>query len=665
MKVALILTLLASVASALEMPRSSMTSDLLRRRRVLRADSSSSTLVVDPNQCEICSPNYKSKPVSLTFEYRPNGQNSKYQDATKASCRAGTYPASTTIQVNGNTFSLVSQGSTFTVEGSFGANTVFAFGDGTSCTVHTSCSVPLVVGDQIGPFLVVAGAGVLGGECRVNLQPTPPTPVPAPTNPPAECELCSPNNKDKPTQLTVMYLPDGKNSRYQDASKASCRAGTYPASASIKFTNKDGRTNVFEPVMEGDLIILAGLFDANSEFYFGDGSSCTIHTSCSAPLIAGDQIGPFLLVGGITKSGNECNVLPLPVPPPTQSPVPPPTTPPALPTSGPPSPSGNPGNTPVPTPFPTAAAQTPSPTPAAVPTEPPSAAPVPGTGAPVDSSPFFSPVAPVPNPTQAPTSFVYPARCATIIECDPAIEGPDRIDVCFGLRGGPAFTQCVPRDNLNNVLKKNKSNFCGVCPPTAPPTPAPTTAQPTLRPTSLTDYCGTEPIRECDAGSGPDSGIEFCVEIPGQPFGDSCVEKKSLERVADQGECGPCPPRPTIPPSPAPVPPTAAPVLPSPSPTGQFDGCNVQIPCITAGQQGVRVCVTSVGFLDTCVLPRNVQTALTFGFCGECPSAPPSTSPTTTPTLTPSISPSSFPVSYRLVKIFGAMNPHTYVISIF
>ena len=58
----------------------------------------------------------------------------------------------------------------------FQANTMFNFADGTSCTIHTSCSVPLVAGDQIGPFVVIAGSGELGFECDIDqIQPPSPT----------------------------------------------------------------------------------------------------------------------------------------------------------------------------------------------------------------------------------------------------------------------------------------------------------------------------------------------------------------------------------------------------------------------------------------------------------------------------------------------------------
>lgn len=103
--------------------------------------------LLQENQCEICSKENKDgKPTTLVLEYIPDGKNSQFQDESKASCRARMYPSSTSIEVDGDTFNNVAQGDriTLTTDDKFDANTEFDFGDGTSCSIHTSCSVPLV-----------------------------------------------------------------------------------------------------------------------------------------------------------------------------------------------------------------------------------------------------------------------------------------------------------------------------------------------------------------------------------------------------------------------------------------------------------------------------------------------------------------------------------------
>lgn len=102
--------------------------------------------LLQDDQCEICSKENKdNKPTTLVLEYIPAGKDSQFQ-GDKASCRARMYPTSTSIEVDGTTFNNVAQGDriTLTADNKFDANTDFDFGDGTSCSIHTSCSVPLV-----------------------------------------------------------------------------------------------------------------------------------------------------------------------------------------------------------------------------------------------------------------------------------------------------------------------------------------------------------------------------------------------------------------------------------------------------------------------------------------------------------------------------------------
>ena len=117
-----------------------------------------------------------------------------------------------------------------------------------------------------------------------------------------QCEICSQDDQTKPDYLLIEYMPQGVDSHYQDSSKASCVEGSYPTSTTLKMTNMDGDQQSFD-VQLGSVFSVGGPFDANTEFFFSDGSDCTIHTSCSAPLVAGDQIGPFKVL-----AGSECNI---------------------------------------------------------------------------------------------------------------------------------------------------------------------------------------------------------------------------------------------------------------------------------------------------------------------------------------------------------------------
>lgn len=142
---------------------------------------------------------------------------------------------------------------------------------------------PDSVGDQIGPFLVVGGFNEEGEGCSGSTGPTlPPSPTP-PTVPPAEeCEICSRDYKNKPLSLILEYSPQGKNSKYQNEGKASCRAGAYPPQTTV---GVPAVGQSYGPLVEGDRILLDGPFRATTEFTFVGASACTIHTSCSVPLV--------------------------------------------------------------------------------------------------------------------------------------------------------------------------------------------------------------------------------------------------------------------------------------------------------------------------------------------------------------------------------------------
>ena len=181
----------------------------------------------------------------------------------------------------------VQAGTIFEIVGPFDSSTEFSFSDGSGCSFHTSCSVPLVVGDQLGPFKLLAG-----NECNTG---GPPQTIPEPV-----CEICSKQNRNKPDKLTLMYKSDGKNSDYQDSSKATCRERIYPTDTTIATTNKKGQLQRID-VTDGTVFQINGQFNSGTVFKFGNGLSCYIHTSCSVPLMAGDQIGPFVVL-----EGNDC-----------------------------------------------------------------------------------------------------------------------------------------------------------------------------------------------------------------------------------------------------------------------------------------------------------------------------------------------------------------------
>ena len=168
-----------------------------------------------------------------------------------------------------------------------------------------------------------------------------------------QCVICSKENKNKPDKLTLMYKSDGKNSDYQDSKKATCREAMYPTSTTIATTNKEDQVQTID-VTDGTVFGIHGKFNSETKFKFENGFACYIHTSCSVPLVAGDQIGPFVIL-----EGNDCKHSVSPSAQPSPSPSAQPTgTPSTPPTTGPsPSPSIHPTGTPStpPTPGPSPA----------------------------------------------------------------------------------------------------------------------------------------------------------------------------------------------------------------------------------------------------------------------------------------------------------------------
>ena len=380
----------------------------------------SDTRQLPSGQCEICSRDNKNRPAYLTIEYVPQGVDSQYQDSSKASCVEGWYPPSTTLEItnkdgNEQVFD-VQAGSVFRVGGPFDAVTQLSFSGGSACSIHTSCSVPLVAGDQIGPFKVLAG-----NECNVGNFTTA---VPF-FSEPEECVICSKENKNKPDKLTLQYKSDGESSEYQDSSVAPCIEGIYPTSTTIAMTNKDGKTQLI-PVVDGSVFEIDGPFQADTVFEFGGGSSCSIHLSCSVPLVAGDQIGPFVVL-----EGNECKYE---TSAPSSSPS---SSPSSLPTNPKPTKSPSPTASPTAQPSPSPTAQ-PSLSPTAQPSPSPSSKPSPSPSSKPTGTPSTPPTpGPSSSPTNSPTASMAPTQAVCVAVDKPQYPYGDEILVSYNINFNP------------------------------------------------------------------------------------------------------------------------------------------------------------------------------------------------------------------------------------
>jgi len=173
-----------------------------------------------------------------------------------------------------------------------------------------------------------------------------------------DCEICGATEWERPKFLKLRYVSDGAESFYQSDSASSCKDKLYPLSTKVLVSGhgtydlEDGDEFLVEP---------AAGFATVTEFSFSDGYSCRFHMSCSEPIVAGDQFGPFLILAG-NECKDEAGSLPpftIPsTPGPTDSPIeptstPPPTRPPTPGPTRPPTPEPTRPPTPEPTDAPT------------------------------------------------------------------------------------------------------------------------------------------------------------------------------------------------------------------------------------------------------------------------------------------------------------------------
>jgi uncharacterized surface protein with fasciclin (FAS1) repeats len=122
-------------------------------------------------------------------------------------------------------------------------------------------------------------------------------PAPAPPPPPSRCEICSKNNKNKPSSITFLYSAgQGVSANNQGTKAYGDMTATYPTTATITMSGFSAS------VSDGDEFTLSGSFDAYSIFTI-DGRTIAIHTSCSVDLFTFDQYGPLTITGSNSCTG--------------------------------------------------------------------------------------------------------------------------------------------------------------------------------------------------------------------------------------------------------------------------------------------------------------------------------------------------------------------------
>jgi hypothetical protein len=254
---------------------------------------------------DICKESGKLKTLKLRYDL-PSSTSSFHGEST--TCVNSTYPSSDTVTVYEKPMK-VRQGFQINLSGvrNLPDETEFDFATWGKCVIDTSCSVPLIVGDKIGPFVVIDGSTVPVTKAptrRVILSPQPTTlstaqPTAQPTSQPTAVSGSNSTLRNicvgsrKITRLQLRYQLPSATSTIQGES-ATCIESNYPISATLTVSGKPLE------VTDGEELILRGFpsLSNKTEFDIHGWGKCHIDTSCSVPLVIGDQIGPFLVLSG-------------------------------------------------------------------------------------------------------------------------------------------------------------------------------------------------------------------------------------------------------------------------------------------------------------------------------------------------------------------------------
>lgn len=120
--------------------------------------------------CDACfSSKSKQKLTSLSLRYTGSTNPSSNNQGSKADVNGPSSKSwpdiAQVVSSTGQTFNQVSKGIDFTIVSGFRAETTLTItGEGT-VEIHTSCSVPLAVGDTFGPFTVTCFVNENGDTC--------------------------------------------------------------------------------------------------------------------------------------------------------------------------------------------------------------------------------------------------------------------------------------------------------------------------------------------------------------------------------------------------------------------------------------------------------------------------------------------------------------------
>ncbi len=177
---------------------------------------------------------------------------------------------------------------------------------------HTSCSQPINTGDQYGSLQIVGMISETGASCGL------------PEDPPSEKESCCVSGF-KPQTITMMYTGDdcSATSTSQSSDKYNC-SGDPANDTEVFIIANDNNSATSGQIWFSGAVPLNSLFtlDATAQgqtrfpsntvihiFNHENGTevqTVNFHTSCSQPLVTGDQWGSVKLVKMVSENGATC-----------------------------------------------------------------------------------------------------------------------------------------------------------------------------------------------------------------------------------------------------------------------------------------------------------------------------------------------------------------------
>ncbi len=253
----------------------------------------------------------------------PNGASTVYIIANEKADGTGVTYFAGTVSLNG-TFTATTTSSALPTNTYFIVKASQTGAVLQNVKIHTSCSAPLVPGENFGSLLLESATWASGATCDINSGSS--------GSGGSGGENCCASNSGKPKSLTIIYNGEScsQSNTSQDPSKYSCAdvSGGPNGASSVYIIANEKADGTGITYFAGN-VSLGGTFTATSpssslptNTYFivktsqsgATRQNIKVHTSCSAPIVPGDQFGSLVLLAATWSNGVTCGSITPPGP---------------------------------------------------------------------------------------------------------------------------------------------------------------------------------------------------------------------------------------------------------------------------------------------------------------------------------------------------------------